>query len=212
MNTLNNIKPISDLGLEIIQHEDHTLLVDKKSKGGKYYFVDNSLGKRIESSETIPSGDVYEIISSTKQLDGIPLLVIESEEEKIKRIALEWFVNVDKREISFDLGWIKIFEAGFNSNKKNYTRDDLIEAYIKGGNDMHNHCIKHDWKGVYQKFDNNKFNELGARYIKSKSKKELHIHVDLIPTKSSIFRENDNAPYGKYKPKIVDNIIYCIWI
>lgn len=48
--------------------------------------------------------------------------------------------------------------------------------------------------------------------INDASKKELHIHVDFIPTKSSVFRENDNAPYGKYIPKIINNIIYCEWL
>lgn len=34
-------------------------------------------------------------------------------EKDIEKLALEWFVGANKKEIIFDLGWIKIFEAGY---------------------------------------------------------------------------------------------------
>ena len=33
-------------------------------------------------------------------------------DEKIEEPALKWFMTANKHEIIFDLGWIKIFEAG----------------------------------------------------------------------------------------------------
>ena len=33
-------------------------------------------------------------------------------DEEIKQSSLEWFLPANKHEIIFDLGWMKIFEAG----------------------------------------------------------------------------------------------------
>lgn len=36
----------------------------------------------------------------------------EPKQETLEEAALKWFMTANKREIIFDLGWIKIFEAG----------------------------------------------------------------------------------------------------
>ena len=70
----------------------------------------------------------------------------EPKQETLEEAALKWFMTANKREIIFDLGWIKIFEAGAKwqqeQDKKCYhpmterkhTSDDHFECTICGYN------------------------------------------------------------------------------
>jgi len=42
---------------------------------------------------------------------------------------------------------------------------EIEKAYQKGGEDMHNKAIKHNWKGVYEKVDVELFKELRKKYV-----------------------------------------------
>jgi len=47
-------------------------------------------------------------------------------QETLEEAALKWFMTANKREIIFDLGWIKIFEAGAKwQAERMYSYDEL---------------------------------------------------------------------------------------
>jgi hypothetical protein len=203
--------PLSKMGFETHVIDNQTLLLESKSQYSNEYVYVFTHGYVLKNSPDLGHYG-QTIIATTESHEDITQLIINEESNNIEKIALDWFVNVDKNNIVFDLGWMKIFEGGYKSNKKEYTQEDIMKAYVAGGTNMHNHCIKHNWKGVYEGYDKDKFNELGAKYIKETQKKELHIEVDFIPTKSNVFYENDNAPIGKYIPKIIDNKLNAYWL
>jgi predicted RNase H-like nuclease len=79
MNGSNNMKKISELGLELIELEDQVLLVDKNSKIEKGdLFEFDTLICTYDGTYHLSAGREHKIIASTKPLEGIPLLVIEN--------------------------------------------------------------------------------------------------------------------------------------
>jgi hypothetical protein len=52
-------------------------------------------------------------------------------EADVEKLALEWFVEANKKEIIFDSGWTKIFEAGYESANKKYSEEDVVEICYK---------------------------------------------------------------------------------
>ena len=186
-------------------------MVDKKSKKGKFYFVDNSLGRRIESAETRPSGEVYEIIASTKQLQGLPLLVIEDEAKEFSldvyrdypnnpKDKIEWKFNHDKNAHRKRKAFIK----GYNKAKETYkfTEEDLRKA-MKAA--------------VVFDFDSESI-DLGVGlllegFIKSLSKKELYVEVVDNGEEGWIGDDYNGEPFWneKLELKITDNKIKAVW-
>ena len=55
-----------------------------------------------------------------------------NEKDVITKLASDWFVRADKRNIIFDLGWIDIFEAGYKFATKVYTEEDIEKAFKAG--------------------------------------------------------------------------------
>ena len=53
--------------------------------------------------------------------------------ETLEEAALKWFMTANKHEIIFDLGWIKIFEAGAKwQQERMYSEEDLLSAFEAG--------------------------------------------------------------------------------
>lgn len=54
-------------------------------------------------------------------------------QETLEEAALKWFMTANKREIIFDLGWIKIFEAGAKwQQERMYSKEDMEESFYQG--------------------------------------------------------------------------------
>ena len=52
-------------------------------------------------------------VSSQELLEGIEVDQVQlPSDEEIEESSLKWFMTANKHEIIFDLGWMKIFEAG----------------------------------------------------------------------------------------------------
>jgi hypothetical protein len=74
--------------------------------------------------------------------------------ETLKEAALKWFMTANKREIIFDLGWIKIFEAGAKWQAgKSYSEEDIEKAFYAGlrkaySPKKHSEC----WKEWFEQF------------------------------------------------------------
>lgn len=137
------MKNIKELGLELIELEDQILLVDinKERQVNDLYLVKNARGEGkhmisywTEAKRSITSGkDRWEkgvIIASTKQLEGLPLLVIEddvemSAEKYSTRFQL-YGGETDKalKEVSV-LSYLK----GYKKAKETYVKE--IETYQK---------------------------------------------------------------------------------
>jgi len=204
------VRNIKELSLEVIELEDQILLVDENKPRvyGDYYLLKNAWGldkheitKWTESKHSILSGKKSKptgvIIASTKQLEGLPLLVIEddvemSAEKYSTRFQL-YGGETDKalKEVSV-LSYLK----GYKKAKETYkfTEEDLRNALSES--------FKASQEGYQITSD---------EIIQSLTKKELYVEVEMKETKSSVFRENDNAPFGKYQLKIRDNKIKAVW-
>lgn len=207
------MKNIKELGLELIELENQVLLVqDKRPETGKIaVMIDKSsfiYGKyEVHKESHDRSFQWGTLIASTKPLEGLPLLVIEDE---AKKQALKVFpVSMDTRNnITKDLNAIErtSFIKGYNKAKKTYkyTEEDICK-FVEWMN-LHYRTLEHtiSFKGV----EGTK--ELLTLWLKQ-NKKELHVDVELKETKSSVFRENDNAPFGKYQIKTTDNKIKAVW-
>ena len=61
----------------------------------------------------------------------------EPKQETLEEAALKWFMTANKREIIFDLGWIKIFEAGAKwQEKRMYSEEEVEEILYKHTEDL----------------------------------------------------------------------------
>lgn len=189
------MKSVTELGLELIELEDQVLLVDKKSKGGKFYYVDNSLGKRIETAETRPSGDVFEIIASTKPLEGLPSLVIEDEvDENIKnRNFYKQIMNPYPIESYSYTAYEKGFIEGYNKSTEFYS--NLKETYKFTEEDFRE-AVCEAWNSCEDNEDEETFTQVFNRIIQSLTKKELWLEVEYFYHSSKEFY-GDEADWVK---------------
>ena len=136
------------MNTKLIQTKDYLLLIDEGAeikKGGYAYQINyektNSQIIKIESdfqekiaNDKNGSFTKYKIIAYypltkyTHELD-LPLLPNPFEGEGIERLALKWFVGCNKKDIIFDLGWMKIFEAGYKAaQSKQFSLEDMKKA------------------------------------------------------------------------------------
>ena len=207
-----NFKRVSELGLEIIKLDDQVLLVDKLEHTNNRLILHQSINGKVNhfyKGDDIDLEDynarrflglTFNVIASTKPLEGVPLLVIEDE---VQKMADERFPEdgVHDNRMWQAVGFVK----GYNKAKETYkfTEEDLRKALWELGDVLFNnnqHGIKEGEPKIY--FDG---------IIQSLTKKELWIEVEFKETKSAVFRENDAAPYGKYEPKITNNQIKAVW-
>ena len=69
----------------------------------------------------------YPLTKEAKELEGLPLLPNPFKTEvNTEQLALKFFREANKHEIIFDLGWIKIFEAGYKAaQSKQFSLEDM---------------------------------------------------------------------------------------
>ena len=52
--------------------------------------------------------------------------------ETLEEAALKWFMTANKHEIIFDLGWIKIFEAGAKwQAQRLYSEEEVLKLLLQ---------------------------------------------------------------------------------
>jgi hypothetical protein len=127
------------MSTKLIQNKDYLLLIDEEVEIKENYFLlDNEYiykggaDMANESAKKIVS--YYPLTKEFKELD-LPLLPNPFEGEGIERLALEWFVGCNKKDIIFDLGWMAIFEAGYKTaQSKQFSLEDMKKAYLLGSN------------------------------------------------------------------------------
>jgi hypothetical protein len=163
------MKNIKELNLELIELEDEVLLVDDKK------LIINSCIQRGTEKPVINKPDFWfdfgvpykNVIASTKQLKGIPLLVIEDELDEI----VESHFNI--KNPSDETRWKKaLWKDGFKTAKETFkfTEEDLRKALWELGDVLFNNNqsgIKEGEPELY--FDT---------IIQSLNKKELWIEVE----------------------------------
>lgn len=126
------MKKASELGLELIELEDQVLLVDENSK------KQNIINVKINGFRR-----VFEIIASTKPLEGLPLLVIEdgvenlANQAEIEEIKKE-FQSLTKKEL-----WIEVEEKHFRTVKN--SKSELIDHQFTIEPKITNNTIKAVW-------------------------------------------------------------------
>lgn len=88
-------------------------------------------GKEVDFEIVNESWDGYKGCIYAKLINHISD-ISKMVEDDVEKLALEWFVTADKRGIYFDLGWCKIFIAGYNKAKETlYTEEQVMEAIEK---------------------------------------------------------------------------------
>lgn len=165
------MKPISELGLELIKLEDQVLLVDKKVGTGKLGdWVKLSISKveRVEEWNEDLVGFCNKIIASTKPLEGLPLLVIEDEVD-IVRFNLERICSWESYQDH---------PIGRNAKRALEEYEKVQETYKFTEEDLMK-CLKvvyDDWsedKGHVERTEKEYF----ERIIQSVTKKELYVEA-----------------------------------
>lgn len=159
------MKNISELGLELIELEDQVLLVDNLNPKVGCYLVDNDqIYGPFEINDHLIDY-IGNIIASTKPLEGLPLLVIEDEVEKLIDEELIKTGHESKRVRSLIYGEEReLAKTLYYKAKETYkfTEEDLRKAI-----DM---ARKRDQDGCIEFEDD--------EIIQSLTKKELWIEVD----------------------------------
>lgn len=148
------MKKVSELGLEVIQFEDQVLLVDKNQIKNFNWVIDSKCNGpwMIQINEETDLSKYKKVLTSTKPLEGLPLLVIKGE--------------VDIPEFNLELEKLR-FQQGYNKAKEvfRFTEDDLgklIEICID---------VQESGKLINHVDVVKKFNQ-------SLTKKELYIEVE----------------------------------
>lgn len=194
---MENYKKVSELGLETIQLEDQVLLVDSKwkYKNNKLSIYSDMIS--IKSNATLSGwfgigfvNNHKEIIASTKQLEGLPLLVIEDEVEKLAEAQFD--------DILLQRG----FKTGYKTSQKShpYSEEDMARA-IEMARVFKFRRDENDYTTV-------EFQKAVKDIIQSLTKKELWVEVELSQIKSS-----DRTGYSVERviPKIIEGKIKAVW-
>lgn len=216
------MKKASELGLEVIQHLDYTLLVDRNHKANGEFGFDLETPKKI--------------IASTRKLVNIPLLVIEDEVDKLARQEIP--INVvevsDTLKLDASVMDRRGFVLGYKAHQKThpFTEEDLLgftdwlDKWWRRG--------KSGWMHVGDFYRNDrpvKTENLMKIYIQRLGmvKKELWIEVDFYYHSSREFYGDkadwvvcDEAQFNSLKtgiptcplkmgPKIINNQLKAVW-
>lgn len=187
------MKPISELGLELIKLEDQVLLVDNNQIKNFDWVVDKSCKGAwiIQISEETDLNQYKRVISSTKPLERLPLLVIEDEgDADFEKYKDEVGSRYSHSLYQFSKDRI---EEGYNKAKETFkfTEEDLLEAFEMG---------KQSVLGEIQIFQQD--------VVKSIIKKELYVEVELFQIKSG---DKTGYTVEKLITKITDNQIKAVW-
>lgn len=135
------------MNTKLIQTKDYLLLIDEEVEiKGTPCLCYNSI-KNTWSDDVILYQDsmpeyhykgfqkiiaYYPLTKDAQELD-LPLLPNPFKGEGIERLALKWFVGCNKKDIIFDLGWMKIFEAGYKAaqSDKQFSLEDVENILIR---------------------------------------------------------------------------------
>lgn len=211
------MKSIKELGLEIIELEDQILLVDEKGKlsdGDWFYnnFDDNQSKIQQKKGSWATCYNEFKIISSTKPLEGLPLLVIEDDVEKLAEHSSEVqeATYTSQHKTTYKHGFID----GFNKAKETYkfTEEDLRNAIQHGGSIGYNYASQETY------LDSQEMRELEEEqdedvenYIQSLTKKELWVEVEEHGGQPM------SGPFGtfmfgtKFRPNVSQGKIKAVW-
>lgn len=213
------MKNIKELGLELIELEDQILLVDKNQKlsKGDWHIEKNQIINQFPDYLT-DIDDCVKIIASSKQLEGLPLLVIEDEDIFVFN-TLPYEIKEFLHSISF--------RKGFRKAKETYkfTEEDIVEFLNWVGNDGYP-CIDKSKKGLWvlhpQEPKDFTVKELLQIWKEQRTKKELYVEVeevlqvrhgtnwyDLPNQKSG--RDPEGIYQTDIRLKITDNKIKAVW-
>jgi hypothetical protein len=196
---MDNMKNIKELRLETIQLEDQVLLVESTVGGGKLNdWVKLSISKieKVEEWNEDLVGFCNKIIASTKPLEGLPLLMIEDEDEAKKLWNKFWMSDV----IFYNSDIGKAFKGGFEKAKETFkfTEEDLKIALSE--------AFKASQEGYQITSD---------EIIQSLTKKELWVEIENYCgspyTTERCPKCIDSCDRAYQRPKITDGKIKAIW-
>ena len=182
------MKKISELGLELIELKDQVLLVAKSEICVGDYITDKFRVWKWNDDCSVLGRK--KVISATKSLEGLPLLVIEDEVDSI--VESEFKI----KHPSDETHWKKaLWKDGYATAKQTYkfTEEDLRKALRM----MTQGSILDD--KYYPVFTEDEI-------IQSLVKKELYIEVERMPQSRFI-----TTAMHKYQPKITNNKIKAVW-
>lgn len=200
------MKKISELGLELIELKDQILLVEKiNGTCGKWILVDwDEYGYFVDTTEHDRDygGKDKNVIASTVQLQGLPLLVIEDEINKIAKECVDQDILAGESDDYFN-GKYSGFKKGYNKAKETYkfTEEDLRKA------------MEYQRQISRQMFDYGTTSLSTEKFIESLTKKELWIEVEYqdmmgMWISSPTILEHCDRPT---RVKITNNQIKAIW-
>ena len=178
---------VSKLGLEAIQLEDQVLLVEKSVISVGDYITDSLRVWRWNDDCSLLGRK--KVISSTKPLEGLPLLVIEDEADEISEKANGYALYgkpLGEKYLAFKEG----FKEGHNKARQTYkfTEEDLRNVLSES--------FKASQEGYQITSD---------EIIQSLTKKELWIEVEEWSLAENVEAKNQNVP------KITNNQIKAVW-
>lgn len=203
------LKNIKELGLETIQLEDQVLLVDNINVSESLYVLckNKIYSNKIHSFNGIRYDECKRVITSTKPLEGLPVLVIEDEAMlNVLNLIEESKIETESTKIILMGSYI----TGYNKAKEIYkfTEEDLRKAidisqsssYVSTQHFSGHSSVKYNFK----------VDEI----IESLTKKELWIEFENYFTDECERNEGNRDGESIKKsliPKITNNQIKAVW-
>lgn len=181
------MKNIKELGLELIELEDQVLLVDKRIQPVNNWYFDTYIKKvkNTSGAEYAKDSQVIQIISSTKPLEGLPLLVIDDE--------------FDIPEFDLELEKLR-FQQGYNKAKE-------TSIYFDDEFDLANKI-----RVLFLKHGKDSWVSIAKELIMNETKKELWIEVEEKHFRTVKNNEGQVIDHQfTIEPKIKDGKIKAIW-
>ena len=209
------MKPISELGLELIELEDQVLLVQsdwkdipyiKNAKDDKVYMIAKE--KIALEILSVPVKNCPQIIASTKPLEGLPLLVIEDEVDDLAEDHTNIRILQHKTSIQVATQYFDGFKEGYNKAKETYkfTEEDLKGVFLIG--------LMENISGILneRELDKSEIESLFLKQLKRITKKELWIEVEEKHFRTVKNSEGDVIDHQfTIEPKITNNQIKAVW-
>ena len=198
------MKNIKELGLELIELDDQVLLVDKRIQPVNNWYFDTYIKKvkNTSGAEYAKDAQVIQIISSTKPLKGLPLLVIEDEIDELffEELAKETPQAYDQALLQatkhgFKYGYNKAKETSISFDDEFDLANKIRVLFLKHGKDS--------WVSIAKEL------------IMNETKKELWIEIENYCgspyTTERCPKCVDSCDMAYQRPKILNGKIKAIW-
>ena len=204
------MKKPNEIGLEVIELEDQVLLVDSKWKYKNKELSIHLDTISIKSSATLSGwfgigfiDNHKEIIASTKQHKGLPLLVIEDDVDNLGEDHTNIRILQHNTSILDARQYFDGFKDGYNKAKETYkfTEEDLKKILEFWGDRG-----RYDKEGFTCSFEK-WWEQIGKDSIESLTKKELWVEVE---TELDAYYRNGLGGGGRF-PKITNDQIKGVW-